>query len=58
MLTGDSHGNHIRKEDIVEEEKREERKEEIVVLDEGIDPEAPQGPYGMCCIGSLTPFRS
>jgi hypothetical protein len=43
---------------MMEEKKREERKDEIVVLDEGIDPEAMATPNGLCCTGSLTPFRS
>jgi len=41
----------------MEKEMREERKDEIVVLDEGIDPEAMASPTGMCCSGSFSPFR-
>lgn len=36
----------------------EEKKEEIVVLDEGIDPEAITGTKGICCGGAFSPFRS
>ena len=43
---------------MMEKEMRKERKEEIVVLDEGIDPEAITGTKGICCGGPLTPFRS
>lgn len=35
----------------------EEKREEIVVLDEGIDPEAMATPNGLCCSGTLAPFR-
>jgi hypothetical protein len=35
----------------------EERTEEIVVLDEGIDPEAMAGPSSICCGGALAPLR-
>jgi hypothetical protein len=43
---------------MMEKEMREEGKDEIVVLDEGIDPEAIAGTKGLCCTGSLSPFRS
>ncbi len=43
---------------MMEKEMREERKDEIVVLDEGIDPEAMAGTKGLCCGGTFAPFRS
>jgi hypothetical protein len=39
----------------MKEEK--ENKEEILVLDEGIDPEAMASPNGLCCTGALAPYR-
>lgn len=33
----------------------EQKKEEIIVLDEGIDPE--DGPKGICCKGPVTPLK-
>jgi len=43
---------------MMEKEMREERKDEIVVLDEGIDPEVMAGTKGLCCGGAFSPFRS
>ncbi len=39
------------------EEQREERKEEIIVLDEGIDPDSAPGPLLICCGGALAALR-
>jgi hypothetical protein len=39
----------------MEQEKIE--KKEIIVLDEGIDTETPDGPDSVCCWVSIMPLR-
>ena len=40
----------------MKEQKRKEKKE-IVVLDKGIDTDAVESGYNVCCRGAFMPFR-